>query len=157
MPPVMVPCTFPRILTDRRQYYFNFKKLEEFNLHKRAGSFAAGFSGPRPTGDSGSLNSGLAALTTPFKLNLARAPHEEQLRSYAMHSVLIEPLASMAAVEDFLWPRVQRSAEDAAKEAAALAKATAAATRAEVGASAPVQFLQRFLSSFWPTGREGVG
>jgi hypothetical protein len=50
-----------------------------------------------------------------------------------VHSVLIEPLASMAAVEDFLWPRVQRTAEDAGKEAAAIAKATAAATRAEVG------------------------
>ena len=46
--------------------------------------------------------------------------------------MLIEPLASMAAVEDFLWPRVQRSAEDAQKEAAATAKATAAAARAEV-------------------------
>lgn len=61
---------------------------------------------------------GLAALSQPFKLNLARAPHEEQLRNYGGHTVLIEPLASMAAMEDFLWPRVQRSSAEAAREEA---------------------------------------
>ena len=71
-------------------------------------------------GDGSSLSSGLAALTQPFKLRLARAPHEQALRDYSGNVVLIEPLATMAAVEDFLWPRVYRSsAVAAAAEAAA--------------------------------------
>ncbi len=60
-------------------------------------------------GDSSSLSSGLAALTQPFKLRLARASHEKQLKDYATNVVLIEPLASMTAVEDFLWSKVYRS------------------------------------------------
>lgn len=61
------------------------------------------------TGDGSSLSSGLAALTQPFKLRLARAEHEKQLKDYATNVVLIEPLASMTAVEDFLWSKVYRS------------------------------------------------
>lgn len=69
-------------------------------------------------GDGSNLSAGLAALTQPFKLRLARAAHEEQLRDYGVHTVLIEPLASMAAVEDFLWSRVTRSAAERDLEAA---------------------------------------
>ncbi len=61
------------------------------------------------SGDGSSLSSGLAALTQPFKLRLARADHEKQLKDYATNVVLIEPLASMTAVEDFLWSKVYRS------------------------------------------------
>ena len=61
------------------------------------------------TGEGSSLSSGLAALTQPFKLRLSRANHEKQLKDYAANVVLIEPLASMTAVEDFLWSKVYRS------------------------------------------------
>ena len=59
--------------------------------------------------EGSSLSSGLAALTQPFKLRLVRADHEKQLKDYATNVVLIEPLASMTAVEDFLWSKVYRS------------------------------------------------
>ncbi|XP_052626387.1 E3 ubiquitin-protein ligase UPL3 isoform X1 [Lactuca sativa] len=55
------------------------------------------------------LSSGLGALSQPFKLRLCRAHGEKGLRDYSSNVVLIDPLASLAAVEDFLWPRVQRS------------------------------------------------
>lgn len=75
--------------------------------------------GHRPlSGDNSSISLGLTALSQPLKLNLVRAPHEEQLRNYGGHTVLIEPLASMSAVEYFLWPRVQRSAGEAARDEA---------------------------------------
>lgn len=61
------------------------------------------------SGDSSSLSSGLAALAQPFKLRLARSDHEKQLKDYSSNVVLIEPLASMTAVEDFLWSKVYRS------------------------------------------------
>ena len=92
--------------------------------------------------DAGSLSAGLAALAQPFKLRLSRAPHERQLRDYSSNVVLIEPLATMAAVEDFLWPRVYRSeapAAAAAKPAAEGAEgrdAPAAGTGAAAGSGA---------------------
>ena len=85
------------------------------------------YSGHRSlSGDNSSIGIGLAALAQPLKLNLVRAGHEEQLRNYGGHTVLIEPLASMAAVEYFLWPRVQRTAGEAAREEAAKASKLAA-------------------------------
>ncbi|XP_020250257.1 E3 ubiquitin-protein ligase UPL3, partial [Asparagus officinalis] len=58
---------------------------------------------------SARLSSGLSALSQPFKLRLCRAQGEKSLRDYSSNIVLIDPLASLAAVEEFLWPRVQRS------------------------------------------------
>lgn len=55
------------------------------------------------------LSSGLSALSQPFKLRLCRAQGEKSLRDYSSNVVLIDPLASLAAVEDFLWPRIQRA------------------------------------------------
>ncbi|GMJ00653.1 KAKTUS, UBIQUITIN-PROTEIN LIGASE 3 [Hibiscus trionum] len=63
----------------------------------------------RSSGGSARLSSGLGALSQPFKLRLCRAPGEKSLRDYSSNIVLIDPLASVAAVEEFLWPRVQRS------------------------------------------------
>lgn len=60
--------------------------------------------------NSSSVGSGLRQLTQPFKLRLKKASVEEGgggLRDYAHHVVLIEPLAIMASVQDFLWPRVR--------------------------------------------------
>uniref|UniRef100_A0A0E0N8G3 HECT-type E3 ubiquitin transferase n=1 Tax=Oryza rufipogon TaxID=4529 RepID=A0A0E0N8G3_ORYRU len=55
------------------------------------------------------LTSGLSALAQPFKLRLCRGQGEKSLRDYSSNIVLIDPFASLAAVEEFLWPRVQRS------------------------------------------------
>ncbi|XVF67923.1 hypothetical protein PTKIN_Ptkin10aG0161000 [Pterospermum kingtungense] len=63
----------------------------------------------RSSGGSARLSSGLSALSQPFKLRLCRAQGEKSLRDYSSNIVLIDPLASLAAVEEFLWPRVQRS------------------------------------------------
>ncbi|KAL3701580.1 hypothetical protein R1sor_019602 [Riccia sorocarpa] len=63
---------------------------------------------PRSGSGSASIAAGLSALTQPFKLRLSRAPNEKVLRDYSSNIVLIEPLASLLAVEDFLWPRVKR-------------------------------------------------
>ncbi|KAJ0969933.1 hypothetical protein J5N97_022810 [Dioscorea zingiberensis] len=63
----------------------------------------------RSSSGSARLSSGLSALSQPFKLRLCRAPGDKSLRDYSSNIVLIDPLASLAAVEEFLWPRVQRS------------------------------------------------
>jgi E3 ubiquitin-protein ligase TRIP12 len=55
------------------------------------------------------LSSGLSTLSQPLKLRLCRAQGEKSLKDYSSNIVLIDPLASLAAVEDFLWPRIQRS------------------------------------------------
>ncbi|CAL5377006.1 unnamed protein product [Camellia sinensis] len=63
----------------------------------------------RPSSVNARLSYGLSALSQPFKLRLCRAQGEKSLRDYSSNVVLIDPLASLAAVEDFLWLRVQRS------------------------------------------------
>jgi E3 ubiquitin-protein ligase TRIP12 len=71
-------------------------------------------------------------LTQPFKLRLSRHSAEHQLREYSSNVVMIEPLASMTAIEDFLYPRVFRpaSSPDAVAEGAAAASAMAASAAA---------------------------
>lgn len=63
----------------------------------------------RSSGGSARLSSGLSALSQPFKLRLCRAQGEKSLKDYSSNVVLIDPLASLAAIEEFLWPRIQRS------------------------------------------------
>ncbi|KAK7264195.1 hypothetical protein RJT34_31800 [Clitoria ternatea] len=63
----------------------------------------------RSSSGSARLSSGLSALSQPFKLRLSRAQGEKSLRDYSSNVVLIDPLASLAAIEEFLWPRIQRS------------------------------------------------
>ncbi|MCL7025928.1 hypothetical protein MKW94_009843 [Papaver nudicaule] len=79
----------------------------------------------RSTGGNARLSSGLSALCEPFKLRLCRAQGEKSLRDYSSNIVLIDPLASLAAVEEFLWPRVQRG--DHIPKASGNAETTAAA------------------------------
>ena len=54
-------------------------------------------------------------LNKPIKLELSKDPSSSQLRELPSSVVLIEPLASIQAVEDFLWPRVKRSSKKARK------------------------------------------
>ncbi len=86
-----------------------------------------------------SLSSGLSLLTHPLKLRLARHTGDSTLRDYSGNIVLIEPLATMTAIEEFLWPRVYRGpsgGSSAAAAAAAAAQAAAAAAQAAAAAAA---------------------
>lgn len=47
------------------------------------------------------------ALTQPMKLELRRDPSAAKLQDFPASLVLIEPLASIHAIEEFLWPRVR--------------------------------------------------
>ena len=54
---------------------------------------------------------GLSVLARPFKLRLARsAENKEGLRDYNSNIILVEPLATLNAIEDFLYPRVHKPA-----------------------------------------------
>jgi E3 ubiquitin-protein ligase TRIP12 len=64
---------------------------------------------PRSSSGNASISAGLSALAQPFKLRLCRAQGEKSLRDYSSNVILIDPLANLAAVEEFLWPRIQRS------------------------------------------------
>ena len=86
--------------------------------------------------NGGSMNSGLAMLTQPLKLRLSRHSAEDQLRDYNTNVVMIEPLASMKAIEDFLHPRVFRSNAEATEAAASAAAASKAAASIAEGAAA---------------------
>ncbi|GFY89849.1 HECT ubiquitin protein ligase family protein KAK [Actinidia rufa] len=81
-------------------------------------------------------SSGLSALSQPFKLRLCRAQGEKSLRDYSSNIVLIDPLASLAAVEDFLWPRVQRS-ESGQKPSASAGNSESGTTPAGAAVSSP--------------------
>ncbi|KAJ4846178.1 E3 ubiquitin-protein ligase upl3 [Turnera subulata] len=82
------------------------------------------------------LSSGLSALSQPFKLRLCRAQGEKCLRDYSSNVVLIDPLASLAAVEEFLWPRVQRS-DSGQKPSASGGNSESGTTPTGAGASSP--------------------
>ncbi|GBG69914.1 hypothetical protein CBR_g4741 [Chara braunii] len=92
-------------------------------------------------GGGGSVTAGLNALTQPFKLRLCRASHDKVLRDYSSNIVLIEPLATLAAVEDFLWQRVKRhetgSGSGIHPPAAAAASSGVTASGAGLGATTP--------------------
>jgi E3 ubiquitin-protein ligase TRIP12 len=86
---------------------------------------------PRSSSGTASMGAGLSALTQPFKLRLCRATGDKMLRDYSTNIVLIEPLATLVAVEDFLWPRVKR------QEAAAASGAGASTSEASAPIAVP--------------------
>ncbi|GER50251.1 E3 ubiquitin-protein ligase UPL3 [Striga asiatica] len=60
-----------------------------------------------------SVSSGSSSLSRSIKLRLSRAPEEKTLGDYSTNVVIIsDPLTSLAAVEDFLLPRVQQDESD---------------------------------------------
>eukprot|EP00177_Eucheuma_denticulatum_P000824 GFKZ01001487.1.p1 GENE.GFKZ01001487.1~~GFKZ01001487.1.p1 ORF type:complete len:2018 (-),score=174.68 GFKZ01001487.1:559-6612(-) len=75
-------------------------------------SFEEGLSAKRdetPRGDMHvAMSSGLRQLAQPLKLRLKKSSADTatSLLDYSQHVVLIEPLATMASIEEFLWPRV---------------------------------------------------
>ncbi|KAK8567964.1 hypothetical protein V6N13_105907 [Hibiscus sabdariffa] len=90
----------------------------------------------RSSGGGARLSSGLSALSQPFKLRLCRAQGEKSLRDYSSNIVLIDPLASLAAVEEFLWPRIQRS-DSAQNPSASVGNSDSGNTPSGAGASPP--------------------
>lgn len=90
----------------------------------------------RSSGGSARLSSGLSSLSQPFKLRLCRSQGDKSLRDYSSNVVLIDPLASLAAVEEFLWPRVQRG-ESGQKPSASGANSESGTTPLGAGASSP--------------------
>ncbi|KAL5561195.1 hypothetical protein UlMin_030942 [Ulmus minor] len=90
----------------------------------------------RSSSGSARLSSGLSALSQPFKLRLCRAQGDKSLRDYSSNVVLIDPLASLAAVEEFLWPRVQRS-ESGQKPSPSGGNSESGSTPLGAGASSP--------------------
>jgi E3 ubiquitin-protein ligase TRIP12 len=73
-----------------------------------------------PAGGSGS--SGLKYLTYPFKVQLKKVEGEAKLKNYGDAVIMIEPLATMSSVKDFLRRRLvlslsqERASADAAAE-----------------------------------------
>uniref|UniRef100_A0A803NFC9 HECT-type E3 ubiquitin transferase n=1 Tax=Cannabis sativa TaxID=3483 RepID=A0A803NFC9_CANSA len=90
----------------------------------------------RSSTGSARLSSGLSALSQPFKLRLCRSQGDKSLRDYSSNVVLIDPLASLAAVEEFLWPRVQRG-ESGQKPSASGGNSESGTTPLGAGASSP--------------------
>lgn len=90
----------------------------------------------RSSTGSARLSSGLSALSQPFKLRLCRAQGDKSLRDYSSNVVLIDPLASLAAVEEFLWPRVQRN-ESGQKPSASVGNSESGTAPTGAGASSP--------------------
>ena len=70
----------------------------------------------------GSYRQGLAALARPFKLRLARHGSERRLRDYSSNVVLIEPLATMHTIEEFLYSRVYQPGLEAGTASGAAAR-----------------------------------
>ncbi|KAJ1486130.1 hypothetical protein T484DRAFT_1790785, partial [Baffinella frigidus] len=54
---------------------------------------------------AGDLTAGLKLLAQPLKLRLSRDASDSALGDYGGNVVLIEPLATIKAVHDFLWPK----------------------------------------------------
>eukprot|EP01113_Clastostelium_recurvatum_P006997 TRINITY_DN1321_c0_g1_i2.p1 TRINITY_DN1321_c0_g1~~TRINITY_DN1321_c0_g1_i2.p1 ORF type:complete len:1980 (+),score=516.89 TRINITY_DN1321_c0_g1_i2:142-6081(+) len=63
----------------------------------------------------GSAGSGLKYLAQPFKIRLQKSDRSEDnlTRDCAPNVVLIEPLATVAAIEDFLMPKIKQALEEA--------------------------------------------
>nr|KYP44067.1 E3 ubiquitin-protein ligase UPL3 [Cajanus cajan] len=93
----------------------------------------------RSSSGSARLSSGLSALSHPLKLRLCRAQGEKSLRDYSSNVVLIDPLASLAAIEEFLWARVQRS-ESGQKSTIAAENSESGTTPAGAGVSSPSSY-----------------
>ncbi|TKY67661.1 E3 ubiquitin-protein ligase UPL3 [Spatholobus suberectus] len=90
----------------------------------------------RSSSGSARLSSGLSALSQPFKLRLCRAQGEKSLRDYSSNVVLVDPLASLAAIEEFLWSRIQRS-ESGQKSTVPAGNSESGTTPAGAGVSSP--------------------
>jgi E3 ubiquitin-protein ligase TRIP12 len=93
------------------------------------GSSGRGASRSASRGSAGesAASDGLSVLARPFKLRLCRATGARAgLKEYSSNVILVEPLATLTAIEDFLYPRVHKP-----ESAAATSTASAASGEAE--------------------------
>ncbi|GIL61901.1 hypothetical protein Vafri_16276, partial [Volvox africanus] len=104
----------------------------------RGGGYGSrgGSAGSASAMNPGSLSSGLSLLTHPFKLRLCRHGSDNSLRDYSSNIVLIEPLATMMAIEEFLYPRVYRGSSAAAQQQQGSASAPGGGGNANTTAAA---------------------
>ncbi|KAF7841213.1 E3 ubiquitin-protein ligase UPL3 [Senna tora] len=110
----------------------------------------------RSSSGSARLSSGLSALSQPLKLRLCRAQGEKSLRDYSSNVVLIDPLASLAAVEEFLWPRIQRG-ESGQKPAMPAGNSDSVTTPAGAGVSSPASTPSSTRRSSRPRSSVNIG
>jgi len=82
-------------------------KLEQFPIliHEVVGS------------ESKSGLGGLKVLTQPFKLKLQRIDEDESslLKDYSENLIMVEPLASIQSIENFLWPKISSQPQPSEK------------------------------------------
>ena len=85
---------------------------------------------PQAGAGAGAAGDGLSILARPFKLRLRRASGERaELKDYASNIILVEPLATLNAIEDFLYPRVHKPPSGPATPAGAASASGTAPTR----------------------------
>ena len=85
---------------------------------------------PRAGAGAGAAGDGLSILARPFKLRLRRASGERaELKDYASNIILVEPLATLNAIEDFLYPRVHKPPSGPATPAGGASASGTAPTR----------------------------
>ncbi|ACO64882.1 predicted protein [Micromonas commoda] len=86
--------------------------------------------GARAGAGAGAAGDGLSILARPFKLRLRRASGERaELKDYASNIILVEPLATLNAIEDFLYPRVHKPPSGPATPAGGASASGTAPTR----------------------------
>ena len=86
----------------------SFLSLSHSHPRARLWALRGGQGSGEAASDVAVLAAGLKALSHPLKLRLAKGgdPEDGLLRDYSSNVLLIEPLAPLAALEEFLLPRV---------------------------------------------------
>uniref|UniRef100_A0A7S4P489 HECT-type E3 ubiquitin transferase n=1 Tax=Guillardia theta TaxID=55529 RepID=A0A7S4P489_GUITH len=72
---------------------------------------------------TGDITAGIKLLAQPLKIRLVRDAGESGIADYGNNVVLIEPLATIKAVHDFLWPKVSQGSEEAEHSSPAMGAA----------------------------------
>ncbi|KAL2924338.1 E3 ubiquitin-protein ligase UPL3 [Bienertia sinuspersici] len=123
--------------------YFNKEKISEVNLPKLRQQalkrYKLFISVALSTRVDGGDSTPMTVLVKSFKMLCPRLKGEKALRDYSNTVVLIDPLASLAAVEDFLWPRVQRS-ESGQKPSTSVGNSESGPSPTGAAASSPSAF-----------------
>eukprot|EP00960_Hanusia_phi_P048762 759141-Hanusia_phi.AAC.3 len=72
---------------------------------------------------TGDITAGIKLLAQPLKIRLVRDAGESSIADYGNNVVLIEPLATIKAVHDFLWPKVSQGSDDSEHSSPAMGAA----------------------------------
>ena len=97
----------PRTLGDLVERLLSALAVTE-SLPMRLSAAARAPSGGSRGGSGAAASDGLGVLARPFKLRLSRASGERAaLKDYKSNIILVEPLATLNAIEDFCTSRAQ--------------------------------------------------